>query len=160
MKLYFKRPPDFNRLCLMSSGFPACYVFKNPFVLNRENIQDFISFHSGFVGKYVFDRARRQLALSPGDSELHRRIAVSALGRAANETMFGGKVVFEKSGEKVRFEVDRDSGYFDKPLDEDMKIAGEYLAELLRSINYLPVIEVEPYSVMVEGRLNYAAGRT
>jgi len=151
MKLYFKRPPDFNRLCLMSSGFPACYVFKNPFVLNRENIQDFISFHSGFVGKYVFDRARRQLALSPGDSELHRRIAVSALGRAANETMFGGKVVFEKSEEKVRFELEGDSGYFGKPLDEDLKRAAEQIAVLLRSIGYAPVIKLEDSSIVVEG---------
>jgi len=151
MKLYFKRPPDFNRLCLMSSGFPAWYVFKNPFVLNRENIQDFVSFHPNFIGKYVFDRTKGQLAFSPGEDTSHRRIAVSALGRAKSETRFGGKVVFEKTEEKVRFKLEGDSGYFGKPLDEDLKRAAEHIAGCMRSIGYAPVIKLEDSSIVVEG---------
>lgn len=151
MKLYFKSPPDFNRLCLMASGYSAWYVFKNPFVLNRENIQDFISLHPNFVGKYVFDRAKGQLALSPGDAELHRRIAVSALGSAATKTMFGGNVIFEKSYEKVRFELEGDSGYFGKPSAEDLKMIAEHIAGCLRAIGYTPVIKLEDSSIAVEG---------
>jgi hypothetical protein len=135
----------------MSSGMPDWYVFKKPFILNRENIQAFLGFHPSFAGKYVFDREKGKLALSPGEDARHRKIALSALGKAENKTMFGGYVIFEKSGKKIRFELDGDSGYFGKPSEEDLKMAAEHISGLLQSIGFSPVIKLEDSSIVVEG---------
>jgi len=64
MKIIFRKPLTLNHLCLMSSGSPDGYAFKNILILSRDNIKVFIREYKAFDGIFVFNKETQELALS------------------------------------------------------------------------------------------------
>ena len=118
MHLHISTRPNFRSHYPKTGKFPDWHVFKNSFILNKQRIGRFITFHSqqGFDGKFVFNKKTRKLVLAPGeDDSQHSAIAYSTDTAYKREDIIAAYITFSKEGNKCVFELDEESSSFDEP---------------------------------------------
>lgn len=144
MKIRFTKAPDVRKLCLMAGGDRLGRAFIDPTRLDRTNIRDFVGQRAYFLGKFVFDKINRQLAVCQGDQVQHFRIARAIQETAAETDIVGAYIIFEKEDAQMTFALHGASGRYGTPSDKDFRRVAYHLVELLLSIGHDPVVEKGP----------------
>lgn len=110
-------------------GMPAWHTFKNTFLLDRNNLREFIEHHyeNGFDGKFVFCQGK--LALHEGEEVRHRQLRnmiVPAPG--CGGPTIAAFLALKGEGKTVFLELNGRSGQYREPTRADFARVAEFLA--------------------------------
>jgi len=133
-----------SKLCLMAGADRPRRAFIDPTRLDRTNIREFVEQRSYFLGKFVFDKTSRRLAVCRGDQVQHFKIAREIQEGTAETDLIGAYIIFEKEDAEMRFVMHGASGRFGAPTDEEFRMVAYHLVDLLVSIGHDPVVEKGP----------------